>query len=135
VCASNTGKPHLPAEWSISIVDDDARVRKSLVNLLSAVGYHAVGFDSGEAFMASLTETLPDCVLLDSRMGGMQGIDVQRLLKSMAARPAIVCMSAFWDNAGIAEAHALGAHRCLPKPFEEEQLLSTLKEALTGRRD
>lgn len=134
MCSSNVGLPHSPAEWSISIVDDDLRVRKSLVNLLNAVGYTTASFASGDAFIQSLAANAPDCVLIDSRMDGMQGIDVQRHLQSTPAGPAIVCMSAFWNDAATAEAYECGAHACLSKPFSEELLLSTLKEAISARQ-
>lgn len=134
VCSPNPGPIYPTSASSISIVDDDAQVRKSLTNLLSSVGYLASGFDCGEAFMASLGENSPDCVLVDSRMNGMQGIDVQRQLKSSGIASAVVCMSAFWDDAARQEACQWGAHACLSKPFSEELLLSTLNDALSAKK-
>lgn len=130
VCSPNSGLTSPSLAPAIGIIDDDSSVRRSLANLLNSAGYRACAYASGEEFLQSLNESVPDCVLIDSRMKGMQGIDVQRCLKMTADAPAMICMSAFWNEAAMAEALSLGAHQCLAKPFSEDLLLSTIEQAL-----
>ncbi|AIB42847.1 hypothetical protein PD374_17545 [Pseudomonas sp. WCS374] len=117
----------------MGIIDDDLAVRRSLANLLKSAGYSASTFSSGEEFLQSLNESAPDCVLIDARMKGMQGIEVQRFLKLKDTAPAVICMSAFWNDVTMAEAYSHGAHQCLAKPFTEELLLTTIEDALRSR--
>ncbi|WP_010212494.1 response regulator transcription factor [Pseudomonas sp. R81] len=133
VCSPNLGLKTQTSAPSIGIIDDDLAVRRSLANLLKSAGYRASTFASGEEFLQSLSEPGPDCVLIDSRMKGMQGIEVQRFLKLKGAAPAMVCMSAFWNDVTRAEAYLHGAHQCLSKPFTEELLLATIEDALSSK--
>lgn len=118
---------------SIGIIDDDLSVRRSLANLLKSAGYRAASYASGEEFLQSLNEFVPDCVLIDSRMKGMQGVEVQQFLKLTESAPAMICMSAFWNEDTMAEAYSHGAHECIAKPFTEELLLTAIDGALRGK--
>lgn len=111
----------------VCIVDDDASVRKSLSNLLRSVGYLAQVYASGEAFLAEADFAEIDCLLLDLRMPGLSGIDVMRQLPRQFP---VICMSAHWDEAALAESGHYQAFECLCKPFEEEVLLAALDKAL-----
>lgn len=111
----------------VCIVDDDASVRKSLSNLLRSVGYRAQVYASGEAFLAEADFAEIDCLLLDLRMPGLSGIDVMRQLPRQFP---VICMSAHWDEAALAESGHYQAFECLCKPFEEEVLLAALDKAL-----
>jgi len=117
---------------NIAVVDDDQSVRKSLTNLLKAAGYRAMSFASGEELLAFPDMGELSCVLMDLRMGGMQGTQVQRLLAQQAPGLPVICMSAFWDEVSLAEATAQGAYRCLRKPFTADELLSSIREAVPG---
>lgn len=111
----------------VCIVDDDASVRKSLSNLLRSVGYRAQVYASGEAFLAEADFEEIACLLLDLRMPGLSGIDVMRQLSRQFP---VICMSAHWDEAALAESGHYQAFECLCKPFEEEVLLAALDKAL-----
>jgi FixJ family two-component response regulator len=111
----------------VCIVDDDASVRKSLSNLLRSVGYRAQVYASGEAFLAEADFAGIACLLLDLRMPGLSGIDVMRALPRQFP---VICMSAHWDEAALAETGHYQAFECLCKPFEEEVLLAALDKAL-----
>ncbi|WP_329514507.1 response regulator transcription factor [Pseudomonas moraviensis] len=115
----------------VCIVDDDASVRKSLSNLLRSVGYRAQVYASGEAFLAEADFAETACLLLDLRMPGLSGIDVMRALPRQIP---VICMSAHWDEAALAETGHYQAFECLCKPFEEEVLLAALDKALQRQR-
>ncbi|RRV06313.1 response regulator [Pseudomonas sp. v388] len=115
---------------TVCVVDDDLSVRKSLVNLLKSAGYRALGFVSGEELLVCDELDAAACVLLDLRMKGLQGPDVQIALNAAGTRPAVICMSAHWDEASLVEAKGNGACDCLHKPFTGEVLLSAIESAL-----
>ncbi|AXE95816.1 response regulator transcription factor [Paraburkholderia sp. 22099] len=117
----------------VCIVDDDASVRSGLGNLLKAVGYTTVSFSSGEDFLASPVVDDALCVLLDVRMQGMQGLDVQRRLNAEHRRVPIVFMSAHGDDDTVQRAMRQGAVGFLRKPFAEEMLLDSIELAI-GRK-
>jgi FixJ family two-component response regulator len=118
----------------VCIVDDDASVRSGVGNLLKSAGYTTVTFSSGEEFLASPLIDYALCVLLDVRMQGMQGLEVQRQLKAEHRRIPVVFMSAHGDDDIVQRAMQHGAVSFLRKPFEEEVLLDSL-ELATGRRN
>lgn len=114
----------------ICVVDDDASVRNGLGNLLKSLGYSSVGFASGEEFLASSASEEADCVLLDLMMKGMQGLEVLQHLKAAGNRVAVFCMSAQDDEGTIRRTLDAGALGFLRKPFSEEALLDSIKQAL-----
>ncbi|MFJ4442965.1 response regulator transcription factor [Pseudomonas sp. NPDC089422] len=115
---------------AVCIVDDDASVRKSLGNLLRSAGFECLAFATGEAFLASDLAREAGCVLLDLKMAGMNGLEVQRELARRGWRLPVICMSAHWDEGGLQAALRNGARSCLGKPFSEEVLLRVVEEAL-----
>lgn len=118
----------------IGIVDDDASVRKSLANLLRSAGYRSRVFASGEEFLA--LEHFDDiaCLLLDLKMNGLSGIDVLRALILKDRKFPVICMSAHWDEATLAESSRYNAIECLRKPFSGDALLSAVEFALQSER-
>lgn len=118
----------------VCIVDDDASVRSGVGNLLKAVGYATVTFSSGEEFLASPVVDEALCVLLDVRMQGMQGLEVQRQLNAEHKDIPVVFMSAHGDEDTVERAMQHGAVGFLRKPFEEELLLDSIELAI-GRRN
>ncbi|WP_144114036.1 response regulator transcription factor [Paraburkholderia sp. BCC1886] len=117
----------------VCIVDDDASVRSGVGNLLKAVGYAIVTFSSGEEFLASPVVDEALCVLLDVRMQGMQGLEVQRQLNAGHKDIPVVFMSAHGDEGTVERAMQHGAVGFLRKPFEEELLLDSIELAI-GRK-
>ncbi|MGF6857025.1 response regulator transcription factor [Paraburkholderia sp. CI3] len=117
----------------VCIVDDDASVRSGVGNLLKAVGYATVTFSSGEEFLASRMVDDALCVLLDIRMQGMQGLEVQRQLNAEHRHIPVVFMSAHGDDETVRRAMEHGAVSFLRKPFEEEVLLASIELAI-GRK-
>ena len=114
----------------VCIVDDDASVRKSLSNLLRSAGFDSLSFSSGEEFLNSPHAQAAGCVLLDLKMKGLSGADVQRELIRTDSRLPVICMSAHWDDVALSETVRQGAVACLSKPFTEEALLEAVGRAV-----
>ncbi|WP_205524605.1 response regulator transcription factor [Pseudomonas putida] len=117
---------------AVCIVDDDASVRKSLGNLLRSAGFECLAFATGDVFLASGQAREAGCVLLDLKMPGMSGLEVQRELARRGWRLPVIGMSAHWEDGAVQAALANGAQACLGKPFSEEALLKVVEEALAG---
>jgi FixJ family two-component response regulator len=114
--------------WTIVVVDNDLRVREALLGLLKAAGFAAEAFGSAEEFLASGRLTTVSCVIVDLRMPGMSGNDLQeRLIASGCAVPIIV-MTGYGDVERV-RALERGAIACLQKPFDDEALLAAVAKA------
>ena len=114
----------------ISIVDDDDSLRNSLNNLIRSVGFRAQGFSSAEAFLNSSELHDTACLILDVRMPGMSGLDLQRQLVTANSRIPIVFITSHGDDDARARALEAGAVDFLYKPFREEALLNAIDSAL-----
>jgi len=114
----------------ISIVDDDDSLRNSLNNLIRSVGFRAQGFSSAEEFLNSSELQDTACLILDVRMPGMSGLDLQRQLVAANSRIPIVFITSHVDDDARARALEAGAVAFLYKPFREEALLTAIDSAL-----
>ena len=114
----------------ISIVDDDDSLRNSLNNLIRSVGFRAQGFSSAEAFLNSNQLHDTACLILDVRMPGMSGLDLQRQMVANNSRIPIVFITSHGDDNARARALEAGAVDFLYKPFREEALLKAIDSAL-----
>lgn len=110
----------------VCIVDDDASVRKSLANLLRSAGFEAYPFADGDTFLASAQAHDADCALVDLKMPGRSGQEIQRELRRLGCTLPVICMSAHWDPAARDASLGQGAIACLGKPFTEEALLEAV---------
>jgi len=116
----------------ISVVDDDESLRESIRFVLKSLG-HAVGlFSSAESFLSSEALAKTDCLILDVRMPGMSGPELQRELISRGQKIPIVFMTAHGEKDEISRIMADGAVDCLHKPFSEESLFNAVSRALSG---
>ena len=116
----------------ISIVDDDDSLRNSLNNLIRSVGFRVQGFSSAEAFLNSNELHDTACLILDVRMPGMSGLELQRQLVAANSRIPIVFITSHGDDDARARALAAGAVDFLYKPFREEALLKAISSALNA---
>ncbi|NJO37551.1 MAG: response regulator transcription factor [Rhizobiales bacterium] len=114
----------------IAIVDDDAAVLKSLSALLMAHGYRTETFRSGEEFSLQDGEHKADCLLLDLRMPGMSGLELQAALKHKGVDLPIVFITAHGDIPMAVQAMRQGAVEFIEKPFTDERLLQAIELAL-----
>ena len=113
----------------IAVVDDDQSVREALENLISSVGYEVKLFASAEAFLDSNAPANTDCAVLDLRLPGLSGLELQRKLAADGQSIPCIIITAQDDN----QAQAAAAARALAfikKPFKEEALLAALDSAL-----
>jgi FixJ family two-component response regulator len=117
----------------ISIVDDDDSLRNSLNNLIRSVGFRAQGFSSAEAFLNSTQLHDTACLILDVRMPGMSGLDLQRQMVADNSRIPIVFITSHGDDNAQTRALEAGAVAFLYKPFREEALLKAIDLALNHK--
>ena len=114
----------------VSIVDDDESVREGLSRLLSSVGFAVNTFASAEEYLSSDQPRSSDCLLLDVRMPGMGGIELERQLLANHSEIPVVFITAHEEE--IAPGQALDGHArtVLIKPFSEEALLNAINNVL-----
>ena len=120
----------MAASALISIVDDDESVRDALWGFLRSVGFAANVFASAEEFLNSDQLGKADCVILDVRMPGMSGIELQRQLVSSYCKIPVIFITAYEDEGMRTQALFGGAGAFLIKPFSEEALLNAIHAAL-----
>jgi len=113
----------------VTIVDDDVAVRDSLALLLRLHGFDAQAFASGEEFLQWAGTKRVDCVLLDLRMNGMSGLDVQAALTARGLSYPVVLLTAHGDVATTRAALKAGAFDFVEKPFDDEVLLRVIRAA------
>ena len=124
-----------PPPWQIHLVDDDAAFRRSLVFLLESMGWdvvdHASAADYLEHGLVDLDQT--GCLLLDVRMPGMSGLELQQTLLSRDIQLPIVFLTGHGDVELAVQAMKSGAFHFLEKPFKDQRLLDIVSAALRQR--
>jgi FixJ family two-component response regulator len=121
----------MPSVPLIAIVDDDDALRNSLDNLLRSVGFRVQGFASAEAFLQAQHAPETACLILDVRLPGMNGLDLQHQLVAAHWGIPIIFVTAYADDDVRARALAAGAVAFLFKPCREEDLLTAIETVLT----
>jgi len=119
----------VPGGPLISIVDDDEALRNSLDDLVQSIGFRTQGFPSAEAFLNSSQARDTACLILDVRMPGMNGLDLQRRIVVTGWRIPIIFITSHADDNARARALEAGAVAFLHKPFREEELLRAIDAA------
>ena len=114
----------------IAIVDDDESVRDALTSLLHAVGWRAKAFASAEAFLQSGQVHTTACLLLDIRLPGLSGLELQRQLRSSQAQLPLIFLTAHGTEAMRAQTLQAGAVAFFTKPFSDTALLEAIHTAL-----
>jgi len=114
----------------IAIVDDDQDIREAITTLVETVGLRAEGFASAEEFLSSPQAQDSACLLLDVRMPGMSGLELQRQLGVTHGRIPIIFITAYADEHMRVRALAAGAVAVLSKPCREDDLLQAIEAAL-----
>jgi FixJ family two-component response regulator len=118
----------------ISVVDDDHSVRESLARLIRSVGFTVQVFESAEAFLSWGPDGHSDCLILDIRMPGMSGLELQRELSASERDLPIIFITAHGSDEQVrARALAAGAVDYLLKPLKEEEVLQAIDAALSSK--
>lgn len=119
---------------NVYVVDDDADVRESLHELLESVGLHTESFRTAQEFLSSSRSDAPSCLILDVRLPGISGLDLQRELKRGRISIPIVFLTAHADVPMSVRAMKSGAIEFLTKPFRQQDLLDAVQRSLTRSR-
>lgn len=114
----------------IAIVDDDEPVRKALQRLLRSAGTASESFPSGEAFLDSLPDHAPDCVILDLHMPRVTGFDVLAQLAKRGVTTPVIIITGHDSEEAYGRAMAGGAKTYLRKPVDDKALLEAVQRAV-----
>jgi len=116
-------------------VDDDFRVRESIIALLESAGYAPVAFSSAEEFLQSGKLAVATCVISDVRMPGMDGIELRRRIKLERPKLPVILISAHHNPEVRQKAIDEGAVDVLYKPFDATDLLKIIQSVLSDCRE
>jgi RNA polymerase sigma factor (sigma-70 family) len=119
---------------TVFIVDDDRDVRESLQELLESVGLHSKSFGTAQEFLASPRSDGSSCLILDVRLPGISGLDLQHELKRGKVSIPIIFLTAHADVPMSVKAMKSGAVEFLTKPFRQQDLLDAVQRSLTRDR-
>src|SRR5215813_15131892 len=120
----------IPSGSLIFLIDDDPSVRKGVSRLLRSAGYKSEAFKSGSDFLAREQHAGPSCVIVDVRMPGLNGMDLQETLIQRRREEQLIFITGHGDISMCAQAMKAGAVDFLPKPFRDTELLECVERAL-----
>lgn len=118
----------------VFVVDDDASLRESLKDLLQSVGLRAEAFASAQEFLRSKRPDAPSCLVLDVRLKGLSGLDLQKRLVEGDVDIPIIFITGHGDVPMAVQAMKAGAVEFLRKPFRDQDLLDAVQQALERDR-
>jgi FixJ family two-component response regulator len=119
---------------TVFVIDDDAAVRASIQGLLKSVGLRSEGFGTAQEFFGSKRQDGPNCLILDVRLPGVNGLDFQRELADAGVRIPIIFITGHGDIPMSVKAMKSGAVEFLTKPFRDQDLLDAIHQALDRDR-
>jgi FixJ family two-component response regulator len=122
------------ASGIVFVVDDDAAMRNSLRRLITSVGFGVELFASARAFLGARRPDVPGCLVLDVRLPGLSGLDLQRELAATDAELPIIFITGHGDIPMSVRAMKAGAVEFLTKPFREQELLDAIRHAIERDR-
>jgi RNA polymerase sigma factor (sigma-70 family) len=115
---------------TVFVVDDDSAVREALGSLLRSANFNVKMFPSAQAFLESSRPDTPSCLVLDVRLPGLSGLELQKRMTDAAIEIPIVFITGHGDIPMSVRAMKAGAVEFLTKPFRDEDLLDAIKEAI-----
>jgi FixJ family two-component response regulator len=125
----------IPANSLVFLIDDDASVRRGVSRLLRSAGYRSEVFGSASDFLAREQHPGPACVVVDVRMPGLNGMDLQSVLIERRREEQLVFITGHGNISMCARAMKAGAVDFLQKPFQVAELLECVERALTRSAD
>ena len=123
------------AEAMVFVVDDDVGTRESLKNLIRSVGLRVEAFASAQDFLGSTRPDVPGCLVLDVRLPGLSGLDLQKRMAEVELEIPIVFITGHGDIPMSVRAMKAGAVEFLTKPFRDQELLDAIQQALERDRN
>jgi FixJ family two-component response regulator len=121
-------------EPMVYVVDDDASVRNSIRRLLNSMGLRARTFAGAREFLDDERPDVPGCLVLDVRLPGLSGLDLQEAMREADVALPIVFITAYGDVPMSVRAMKAGAVDFLPKPFDDQALLDAVRRAIDRDR-
>src|SRR5262249_20684656 len=118
----------------VFVIDDDASVRDSLKSLFESVGLHVQLFDSADTFLQSERPNVTCCLVLDVRLPGLSGIELQAELAKAGTELPIIFLTGHGDIPMTVQAMKAGAVEFLTKPCRDQELLDAVRLALERHR-
>jgi FixJ family two-component response regulator len=122
------------ADGVVFIVDDDASLRESLKDLVGSVGLRVKAFASAQEFLRSERPDVPSCLVLDVRLKGVSGLDLQKRIAEADMEIPIIFITGHGDIPMTVQAMKAGAVEFLTKPFRDQDLLDAIQQALKRDR-
>jgi len=119
-----------PAHRTVFVIDDDPDIRRAMQRLLKTVGLNAELFAAAQDFLERKMPEVPSCLVLDLRLPGMSGLEVQRRLIEAGVKIPIIFITAHGDIPTSVRAMKSGAVEFLTKPFRDKDLLDAIEQAL-----
>jgi FixJ family two-component response regulator len=119
-----------PAHRTVFVIDDDPDIRTAMQRLLETVGLHVELFATAQDFLQRKMPEVPSCLVLDLRLPGMSGLEVQRRLIEAGVKIPIIFITAHGDIPTSVRAMKSGAVEFLTKPFRDKDLLDAIEQAL-----
>lgn len=117
-------------EATVFVIDDDPSMRAATQRLLKSVGLHAETFATPQDFLQRKLPQGPSCLVLDVRLPGMSGLDVQRRLNEVGVQIPVIFITGYGDIPMSVQAMKSGAVEFLTKPFRDQDLLDAIHDAL-----
>ena len=122
----------VPKVW---IADDDEAIRMVLEEGLKSAGLEIATFADGESLIDALNDEKPDLIISDIKMPGMHGYDLLKHIKNNYDKLPVIIMTAFTDMQAAIDSYGGGAFEYIPKPFDLEEAIITVKKALEEHKD
>jgi len=121
-------------EAIVYVIDDDAQTRDALKNLMRSVGLQVEVFASAQDFLRSKRPDVPACLVLDVRLRGLSGLDLQKRMAEAKIEVPIIFITGYGDVPMTVQAMKAGAVEFLTKPFRNQELLDAIQQALERDR-
>src|ERR671919_2274027 len=118
----------------VFVIDDDAPIRESLKNLIRSVGLRVEAFASAQEFLRAKRPDVPGCLVLDVRLKGLSGLDLQKRIAEVDMQIPIIFITGHGDIPMTVQAMKAGGVEFLTKPFRDQELLDAVQQALARDR-
>jgi len=120
----------MSAQPTVFVIDDDDGVRDSLRYLIESAGWPVQAYDSAESFLRAVPPTTSGCAVLDVRMPGMSGLELQKRLRDSGCHLPLILITAYGDVRSAVRAMKLGAVDFIEKPVNDDALIQHIRTAI-----